>query len=1010
MRRQISAETPLVLGLQHQRSGVFADFRFTCFEWIPPGSLFQSSKFNLENLCAAGTEEGSILLFTKQTTSLAPVCLLCGHQAKVTDIKMSLQPNTFLSVSEDGAIYGWHTYDATCRFVYDKLIDPGENYIYLSSYDVGLVWIWTLGLKASLIDVIHGKRIFSIDFCGLLGFCALSPNICNFVSKKTVVCIGLNYVNIYEVNENQKLELVKIEDIPFSPRMCYECSNYGIIQYSELTFSIILLNPMIVRFSDNLNDNSDIISKIIWDTHGNLIVGTYKTNFIIYEFDHVKRKDNIYLVQNKRYVAGQCSYLSGSFAINNKYEIAFCNNFTSVNCISNGQLFLLSILQKSKLAQIVDQEKNLIVMLNNNNRLALYDLRKSQFPLKTFSLKMMRPILPTSYSLEIMRGPLSIQSNSNFFEECSNINITSLASRVLNFPDEKRQIIAGASNGCLYYFTTQGGGPIEKIQCCTSSIIGIAILPKLYQHKPALIAVGEDGSCALVTVAGVNVQYAGNQLPTTSVRIDENQEILMIGKSDRSFLYYDLNSILPFNISMLPCKDSIVLWSSIEMKASVNVQSLNCFRIGQSSVFFSLIDVAKYSSDPSTIFNLLSPIDKSKSMDNLSKQLDDDNMSFLLLGIKLVPTFFYQMFRLQGQSCFECSPYNAVVHFLSYQMLGKMLNYDIKPLNKSVSGYVSILTQLLFVDNEKIQKTSLYLCADAIGTITRSQCDEIITKYIQFIKVDNIAEYDMFLLGIIIVSFSDLIPNEFVFPVFDYMKRQAYSMHVSKDLAIIILIDGIDAWVPICQTEQNVFKMLLPIILRNTKEKKINEIFYLAAAARVKPFFDSVLFQFDEFITPTYAKSLILFVSQVALSNKDLVGPLGSRFIAHVGSEFRHIQYITTDVLDLHSKRLKNVEISNDILLIGTQDGSIFVYEKGKFIFSKRLFSQPISAVSIGPGDEFAVAVSTIEMKMIMFRLKQSFFKKKTKFIVVEQGLKNSYSSFSLIWKSESNCNLRINQ
>ena len=80
MRSVIESEMPLIVAIQHSKSGMFSKFHF---EWIIHGKLFHSPSFNLKNLCAAGTEEGPILLISKLTQSIVPVCLLCVHNEKL---------------------------------------------------------------------------------------------------------------------------------------------------------------------------------------------------------------------------------------------------------------------------------------------------------------------------------------------------------------------------------------------------------------------------------------------------------------------------------------------------------------------------------------------------------------------------------------------------------------------------------------------------------------------------------------------------------------------------------------------------------------------------------------------------------------------------------------------------------------------------------------------------------------------------------------------------------------
>lgn len=300
MRSVIESEMPLIVAIQHSKSGMFSNFHFTCFEWIIHNKLFRSPSFDLKNLCAAGTEEGPILLISKLTQSIVPVCLLCVHKRKVTNIMMSHQINTFLSVSADGSIAGWHCSDGSCCFAYDNLVPPGEIQIVLCDSDASLAWFWTLGECASLIDLKRGNVIQKIDFVGISSFSILKK-LSNFLSDSTspnqkqnassitpsyAIMVGVNSMRTYEIDEKTNLlKCQKVEEISFVLGQKRCITPNGIVIYKNRLFQIYLPNINVPVYSENISDISDddMISHITWRNFETLLVSSMKGFFKIYK-------------------------------------------------------------------------------------------------------------------------------------------------------------------------------------------------------------------------------------------------------------------------------------------------------------------------------------------------------------------------------------------------------------------------------------------------------------------------------------------------------------------------------------------------------------------------------------------------------------------------------------------------------------------------------------------------------------------------------------------------------
>ena len=305
MRSVIESEMPLIVAIQHSKSGMFSKFHFTCFEWIIHGKLFHSPAFNLKNLCAAGTEEGPILLISKLTQSIVPVCLLCVHKRKVSDIVMSHQINTFLSVSIDGSIAGWHCSDGSCCFAYDNLLPQGEIKIVLCDSNASLAWFWTRGESASLVDLKRGTVAQKIDFFGISSFAILkkqsnllsnqdspSKSNCN-IQPSFALMAGINSVRTYQIDEKTNfLKCKKVEEILFALGQKHYITPNGIVITKNRFLKIFLPNLDVPIYTENIHEmpDDDSIATVVWKNPDSFIIGSFKGFFKIYKIQFRKNE------------------------------------------------------------------------------------------------------------------------------------------------------------------------------------------------------------------------------------------------------------------------------------------------------------------------------------------------------------------------------------------------------------------------------------------------------------------------------------------------------------------------------------------------------------------------------------------------------------------------------------------------------------------------------------------------------------------------------------------------
>ena len=295
MRRQIGSEMSLIIGLKHIQSKLPSSFTYTCFLWISPQKLFQSPPFQLKSMLICGTAQGSLIALTIHEKSLIPVCLMIGHTAKVTDIIMSLQNNTFLSIDNTGTILGWHSYDCSCRFRSKHLLPPADYHFSLHPLNPIYIWTWSTS-SIYLIDLSINVIVTQILYPGLISFSILTPNLCHLVDLPIIVCIGIDKITSFLfLNDNQ---IIQRFDEKIDKNSHYFASLYGILQYSGSSWAILRPRPLQIFFSaESQNSNfSDGFIDASWTSENTICLATISSNFYFVTLS--PQKDNLINMKN----------------------------------------------------------------------------------------------------------------------------------------------------------------------------------------------------------------------------------------------------------------------------------------------------------------------------------------------------------------------------------------------------------------------------------------------------------------------------------------------------------------------------------------------------------------------------------------------------------------------------------------------------------------------------------------------------------------------------------------
>ena len=184
----------------------------------------------------------------------------------------------------------------------------------------------------------------------------------------------------------------------------------------------------------------------------------------------------------------------------------------------------------------------------------------------------------------------------------------------------------------------------------------------------------------------------------------------------------------------------------------------------------------------------------------------------------------------------------------------------------------------------------------------------------------------------------------------------------------------------------------------------VEKVFSVVAATEIDAFFGSI----NDIISrsngnTTVACWLCNLCTNVSFDNQQTVGTRGTLTIAHIGSNYSQFQKITQNELQLHSLTFRTVKGDGVFWVIGLADGTIYVFKKNKFMFSKKLFSMPVSLVSIGPNAKYAAALSEDEMVMKMFSLKKTSFISNNCDVVSEAQLSGD-GKFDITWSDPTSC------
>ena len=992
---------------------------------------------------------------------------------------MSLQINTFLSVSDDGTIAGWHCEDGTCRFLYEKLVERGTIKIVLCENDHCCAWFWIKGASASLVNLTEGKILQKIDFIGLISFSLFMKRIDFGIDA---VMIGTYENRYYKESNNGTLCLIESESNDLNLAENIVACLYGIVKYKNNSFSIYFPKSQTPAFSDTLNDipPGDMISVVMWISFDVLLIGTFSGFFRRYKMkvESVEKSQKLKLDKKIKFSIQNCCIFS-SVAYIKDIGVIFStlsdkndHDFGHVLCLSeDNKVVKLNMPHNDKLCCNPDPQSRTIIQHDYGSTFEIFDWSNLQSEKKIYNL--LSSNFPVSQSADFKKeGNIGMQFYSN-----EDIKITAISCHYSSHPNKKLQIIVGGSDGRLYFFWEHLPRPTGIINSLVAPIIGIGYLPIKFSGKSCFVAIGDNGSFCLFKWTKLSMIYESNSLPIASIGFIMSQQLIVVQKIDNSYYCYELNDPTPVSITLYKPSGCQTIWSRVRFSKPSGIISTLSLDIQGSSIFYSVLEVSKleFNSEEqeeqlneNTENSLLIPIDPHKKDQNKSsnlkniikgildimsptinrtksiheltniKKYSNSNMStdfsFVLMGYHNFPTFFYPMFKLTGPTIIETSPYNVCFHYISYTLMERYLGYDATILgheiHSKIFSFVSIITQFLYFNNENVQKIAVLTCIKSIEWVTEQTCQELTKTYIEYLNKKNLADYDKFLLGIIMVHFSEYVPRKFHKIVFEFLtsfSNQNYlftpnsqnnesgesvaSNSISKvkpfsglsSLAYIILLSNFELWSEL-SSQKVIMRQYLRFIYYKCNIENSKQLFYSIVSNNFEVFSNTIQIVLEESPFQAIATWICELLTEISINNPKKIGTLGALSIARLGNHYVQFSEIFMNELEKHLKYFSGKILYEDqILIISTDDGFIFAFKNLKFLFQEKLFDSPITQISLGPKSKFAAAISNNELKI--FDLKESgiFFSNKKR-VISSQQLVQKTEKYEITWIEKNEC------
>ena len=1010
MRRNVSGYSSYVIGLQNINSGLPTCMKFSCLSFISSSGIFKQNK-----LIAAGTKHGQIVLFDVKDNAISYASLLCGHSIKVTDLIQN-EKNTFFSISMDSTLCVWSIKDGICISTH-KILNIYADYHLSPTFDnnPNYIWIWSNNTPILLVDVMSGSIIKEYMIPGKLSFSQSKEN------PNQLLVAAINSYNVYEMIEIQPTMQKSssfISPSASSPSLSQLGAPVNALDRilhikSQFDFGEMrLASPFgFVKFK---NKRLTFLNKK-YETIGSMVIGQlqidekmsgvqwYDENMAVVIFEsgvlyHVKfnKEENTFSAQ--RFFETENMIYRFSFHKDNGF--AFIDSkFMVVYVNSSKQEIRSQRKPQTNFYEVPDHQKPTIIQTNGKNK------------------------------FEMFNWTVSSMKSAPFI---NNSKITAISSRYIQ--SHGLQIITGSETGVVSFFWAEKQTPTSEAIALNSPIVAFVKFSLTNAGRDLLIALGEDGSCAIFKFVEVIQLYPSTGMSILNVHVLKNQELIIITRADFSVSVYSLNDIEPVTLlTQVPEGAEEIypaLYKHIQLK---NVATLD-LSFGKSDFYYSAISLTgtaqlndtimmknNFAQQYSMFLSMLQPIDKSKSMESLKDMFQTDfdaiasstsllncdtdklDLSFVLIGDQNVPTFFYPLYTISGLNIYDSSPYISALHFLGSRILGKLLHHSKSTIKIVESNFVEAMVRFMESSDQMIQHFAARSCANAPNTIRMPKAQEIMEQFKDITTLDYLDASDIILISIVYVKDPNLVPQQFHKKLLSILLKLSLESTPIASLALIIIIDGYNYWANVCGSKMSLMNSICARMLTYQRPQHVVTTFAICASNDDQSFF-RVLAQFihdeETDLSPElFITRLFSLTTSVAFANKHVIGSMASLFIAKVGNDSPRLRKIVNEELKKHAQSFPTVAMQKKFLLIGTNDGYVTLFKDGSLSYTKKIFSTPVTRVYIGPQEIACCAVSRDEKKAVVFTTKYSGILQKHPKI-----LQTLESGPQILWTSPTEC------
>jgi len=993
------------IAVTHSQSVLPTKFRYTCCCWVVSSPLFIGDCF------AVGTEEGSIMLFVADENGILPASVLCGHIGRVSGLILTLQSKVFVSACENGSICVWSCSDGLCVRKFDNILPIGNNILYLHHANASYLWNCNYGLSCQLFDLTSGKIILNIYMPGITSLSLITSENSPFVEKTTLVLVGVNHVRADRF-EDDKVIVDHRHYFPFNKNEIISATPFGIVRLRGMCISIFKPSSTSPILDINLPDqqNDDFLSCLQWMNKGLMCVGTCKGCFYIIELNppRIHQKSSLSVLNIETLKSNSC-FLSSQFDI----------------CPVNGILFTsyksLTLIRKNKFVQVY----------NPNDKGSLFHCTD---PHESFILK------DNNTSFQMVNW-LDFSVSSPSFAPGSS-NITSIFSRIIPSKQSKTQIIVGCDDGSVHFFWANQPSFIRSVDALPSPIIGFVSLPIKILGRESFVAIGEDGSTALFKWMDVYLRYPTSGFQILSVYIISDQELIVFRRKDGLFFVFNFVESVEVGLFSYPPIGSTLVWPTCHEHD--NSISLNTVPIGSKSAFFVTIPLPMLSHlttsgnsssimlPISVLLSVMGSIAKTGSNDTLSSVISSlsmdfsysdhksenssvdlklvDELSYILIGDKRIPTFYYPPFLLRGSSLFDTSPSIVAMHYIAWQILCSLVKQKmILPKFEMKMKIFDILPQLLnylILDDQNIQKIASLACANIMCSVPFEKAQELMAPLLNNTTFSII---ESLLVSMLLISQPEAVPDMFHRIMYDFLIRSSKEITEIGSLSLVILINGLSFWQTF-STSINLFEYVLRSLVLTSRSEHVHKLFAVIAGSQLQQFsesFDRIVEEYGDISdSQKLISRLFSIIGTIAQANSYQVGAAASLRLANISNKYpKHSNLAMQEIRNLN-KYIPTVSVSGNSCIIALRN-QIHIFINGKLKYSGSLFDCSISQVSINNESTRGAAYSFEGFAFKVFKLipEKTSLLGPSKIIIEESlNLDSPPPKIEFVWENESKC------